>query len=529
MLSPAGVGVMAARSCDTARLPEPELPMTCLTWHLRPPRRLTRRLTRLAAAWVCTAAAAGLPGAAGAMPVAPVTGAPGGAAATTPAAALAPAALQVPPLAVQRRMLDNGLEVLSLPEGGSGSVSVQVWYRVGGKDDPAGRSGFAHLFEHLMFKATKHLKAEQFDRLTEDVGGENNAFTAEDVTAYQNLVPAHHLERLLWAEAERMSNLQVDDASFKSERAVVQEEFRQRVLASPYGLLFNAIEPNAFEQHPYRRPVIGSIEDLDAASLEDVRRFHATYYRPDNAILIVTGDFEPRQLDAWVDRYFGPLTRPATQIPRVQVAEPVRRSPRVVALQGPNVPLPAVVQIWQGPAANSADAPVWQVVQALLAAGDASRLNEALVYRQQVARSAGFSAQLNADAGYLMAYAIAAGQRTPQSLVAPLMREIERLARGPIPAAELDKVKTLLLTSAVNERQTPLGLGNLLGTAAINLGDAGQVNRELAQLQAVTAADVQRVLRQSVLGRPAVTLHYTQQRAAPAAPARTQTQTQAGG
>ena len=486
--------------------------MICLPWR----RRASRCLSSLGAAVACAWGPWAVPGVAAAEPA--TRAAPAVAASPSPASR-PPALLQVPPLALQRRVLAHGLEVLSQPAAGSGSVSVQVWYRVGGKDDPVGRSGFAHLFEHLMFKATKHLKAEQFDRLTEDVGGNNNAFTAEDVTAYQNVVPSHHLERLLWAEAERMSNLQVDEAGFKSERAVVQEEFRQRVLASPYGLLFNAIAPNAFEQHPYKRPVIGSIEDLDAASLADVRRFHATYYRPDNALLIVTGDFEPRQLDTWVERYFGPVARPATPIPRVQVAEPVRRSAKVVALQGPNVPLPAVVQIWQGPRADSPDAPVWQVVQGLLAAGDASRLNQALVYRQQVARAAGFSAQLNTDAGYLMAYAIAAGQRTPQSLVAPLMREIERLARGPVPAAELDKVKNLLLTAALNERQTPLGLGNLLGSAAINLGDPGEVNRDLARLQAVTAADVQRVLRQSVLGRPAVTLHYTQQQAAPAASA----------
>lgn len=435
------------------------------------------------------------------------------------AAAAQNAPLKVPPLAFSRRVLANGLEVLALPASGTGSVSVQVWYRVGGKDDPEGRSGFAHLFEHLMFKRTRYLQSEQFDRLTEDVGGNNNAFTAEDVTAYQNVVPANHLERLLWAEAERLAHLNVDEASFQSERAVVQEEFRQRVLASPYGLLFNAIAPNAFTEHPYRRPVIGSIEDLDAASLDDVRRFHATYYRPDNAILIVTGDFDPAQLERWVDQYFGVLTRPAQPIPRVTVKEPPRRQSKVVAVQGPNVPLPAALQIWQGPRADSADAAALEVAEALLAAGDSSRLNESLVYRQRVAQSAGFSVQLNTDAGFLMAYAIAAGQRTPQSLVAPLMREIERLARGPIPAAELDKAKTLLLTQALQLRETPLGLGNVLGSAAIELPDVRQVNEALPQLQAVSAADVQRVLKRYIVGRPAVTLHYTQQKAAPAVPA----------
>jgi zinc protease len=436
-------------------------------------------------------------------------------AATSSTAAASPA-LKVPPMTLLQRTLANGLQVVAQPGGASGSVSVQVWYRVGGKDDPVGRSGFAHLFEHLMFKRTKYLASEQFDRLTEDVGGNNNAFTAEDVTAYQEVVPSHHLERLLWAEAERMSNLDVDEANFKSERAVVEEEYRQRVLASPYGRLFEAIAPNAFDVHPYKRPVIGSIADLEAATLDDVVAFHSTFYRPDNAVLIVTGDFQPEQLNRWVDRYFGPLQHPASAIPRVTVKEPRRQANRSVALTGPNVPLPATLMLWQGPAAKHPDQAALKIAQALLSAGDSSRLNEALVYRQRVAQSAGFEALLYSDAGTVMAYAIAAGKQTPQALEAPLLAEIERLANGPIGAAELDKVRTQLLTAALTSRQTPLGRADAIGWAMIHFNDPQQANRELAELQAVTAADVQRVLRTWVVGRPRTTLHYTQAAAAPA-------------
>jgi zinc protease len=205
----------------------------------------------------------------------PASGAASAAPAAAPvvaAAAPRPAAsaIALAPLALRQRRLANGLQVVSLP-GGPGlsgaTVSVQVWYRVGGKDDPVGRSGFAHLFEHMMFKRTRNMPAEMFDRLTEDVGGQNNAFTAEDMTAYQSEVPSNHLERLLWAEAERLANLQVDQASFDSERKVVIEELRQRVLADPYGRLFNALPQQAFERHPYQRPVIGSEADLNAATL----------------------------------------------------------------------------------------------------------------------------------------------------------------------------------------------------------------------------------------------------------------------
>jgi predicted Zn-dependent peptidase len=226
-------------------------------------------------------------------------------AATTPATAAE--TLQVPRIDYRERKLGNGLTVLSVESHASPTVSVQVWYHVGGADDPEGKSGFAHLFEHMMFKGSKYMKSEQFDRLTEDVGGENNASTSEDVTAYQAVVPSNHLETLLWAEAERLLNLKVDEANFLSERAVVQEEYRQRILASPYGRFFEEMSTKPYLRHPYRRGVIGSIENLDAAAVADVVAFHATYYRPDNATLIVTGDFDPRQLDAWVDKYFGPI------------------------------------------------------------------------------------------------------------------------------------------------------------------------------------------------------------------------------
>jgi len=417
--------------------------------------------------------------------------------------------LQVPALAYTHRRLPNGLQVIALEDHGSPTVSVQVWYHVGSKDDPPGRSGFAHLFEHMMFKATRHLKNEQFDRLTEDVGGFNNAFTGDDVTGYEAVVPSNHLETLLWAEAERLSNLQVDQAAFDSERAVVQEEYRQRVLASPYGRFFNAVSSAPYLKHPYRRPGIGSIEELQAATLDDVVAFHRRFYRPDNATLVVAGDFDPQQLQAWVDRYFAPLPRPAEPIPRVDEAEPRWAVDRQLHEQGPNVPLPAVALVWQAPPVTSADSAALRVAEALLSAGESSRLNQSLVYRQRVASQAGFSADLRTGPGLLIAYAIAAGGHAPERLARELESELRRLARGPIAAAELAKVKTQLLTSALLQRETAHGKASALADAATVHGDPEQANRWLQQLQAVRATDVQRVLQRQLAGHK-VLLRYTQ-------------------
>ena len=419
-------------------------------------------------------------------------------------------ALNVAPVVFTERTLPNGLQVIAVPSRNSPTVSVHVWYHVGAKDDPAGRSGFAHLFEHLMFKGTRYLKPEQFDRMTADVGGSNNAFTSDDVTAYHEVVPSNHLEVLLWAEAERMSNLDVAEATLASERDVVKEEYRQSVLASPYGRFFNALPQAAYRVHPYQRPPIGSIEELDAATLADVVAFHRIYYRPDNATLVVAGDFDAKQLDGWVDQYFGPVARPALPLPRVTAVEPAWREDRRVSVTGPLVPLPAVALMWLAPKVTSADAPALQIAAALLSAGESSRLNQSLVYRQRIASQAGFSADLRAGPGLLTATAIAASGKPLAAVEAALLAEVQKLAREPVASAELAKIKTQVLTGALLARQTPDGLASAVADATVLEGAARQVNVTLVALLNVTAADVQRVLRRYVLGAHRVTVDYTQ-------------------
>jgi zinc protease len=432
-------------------------------------------------------------------------------AATVSPAPVAAAELDIPPVHYQQRTLPNGLQVLSVEDHGSPNVAVQMWYHVGSKDDPKGRTGFAHLFEHLMFKSTRHMHAEQMDRLTEDVGGANNASTGDDVTNYFEVVPANYLQTLLWAEAERLSSLNVDQPNFQSERAVVEEEYRQSVLANPYGKLFNAIDPNSYTVHPYRRPTIGSIEDLEAASLPDVIDFHRTFYRPDNATLIVAGDFDPKQLDAWVDQYFGWIPKPATPVPQVTALEPKRSEDKRYTETSPTAPLPAIAMTWLIPPAPAADTIPLQVAAALLSQGDSSRLYQALVYRSQIAQQVGADVDARVGPGLFTAYAILASGHQPAEAEKALRAEIEKLATQPIPADELAKVKTQLLTDQLTQRQTPMGLAFALGQATLIEGDPARVNTDLAALQKVSADDVQRVLRQYVTGAHSVTIDYLPQ------------------
>lgn len=423
----------------------------------------------------------------------------------------------VPPIEFHERVLPQGLRVITSVDRTTPNVTVQVWYGVGAKNDPPGRSGFAHLFEHMMFKATRDMPPEFMDRLTEDVGGMNNAFTQDDTTAFYEVIPSSQLQRLLWAEAERMNSLVVDKANFDSERQVVEEELRQRVLAAPYGRLFYYFLPQySFAVHPYQRSAIGSIEDLDAASLDDVQRFHATYYRPNNATLVVVGNFDPAQLNAWVDEYFGRLKNPQRPIPQVTAVEPSRTGPRTVTAYGPDVPLPAVAITWLAPKAASPDAAPLAVLDALLTAGKSSRLYDSLVYGKQIAEQVFSSADLRQQLGMFYVGAIAAAGHSPDEVQTALRAEVANLREHPVSAAELEIAKTQLLTREIRQRETIEGRANELAAAQVIEGAAARANTDIDDLAKVTPADVQRVAQTYLPDDKRVVIRYLSESQKPA-------------
>lgn len=433
-------------------------------------------------------------------------------AACQPAAKTPPPAktgLSIAPLSFTERTLPNGLRVYAMPDGSTASASVEVRYDVGGRDDPPGRSGFAHLFEHIMFKATANTPAEFFDRLTEDVGGINNASTSDDYTNYFETVPANHLERILWAEAQRMGSLVVDADNFKSEREVVKEEFRQSVLSSPYGKLFYLYLPQAFyDVHPYGRSVIGSIKDLDAATIEDVRQFHAAYYRPDNAVLVVSGNFDPKQLDAWVDTYFASIAKPARPLDRTQVTEPKRAAPKSVTVYEPNVPLPAVAISYLGPDARSPDYAAWIMMDAILSRGQSSRLYQSLVYEKKLASQVMTFQSDNQTRSAYSLIAILSEGKSPDDGVAALKAEIAKLRDADVSAAELDEARNELITAVLRGRETSDGRAGELAANVVLRGDPKAGDAMLAKLQTITAADIRAFAQKLLDDTSAVTIRY---------------------
>ena len=425
-------------------------------------------------------------------------------------AASAFAQVKVAPLNIKERTLANGLKVVSLQDNSSPTVAIHVWYNVGGKNDPLGKSGFAHMFEHMMFKSTKNMPNEKMDRLTEDVGGFNNASTADDFTNYYEVVPSNYLETLLWAESDRMVNLNVDDANFASERDVVKEEYRQGVLAQPYGQFNEYIGSLSYAVHPYKYGVIGNLDQLNAATSADARAFHAMYYRPDNAYLIVVGDFDQKQFDTWTDKYFGRLAKPSGSIPRVTEVEPERTKELRHVRTAPNVPFPAVAITYLGPPSNDADIPAFRIAESILSGGESSRLYQNLVYKQQIAQQAAFNADIRVDRSLLYFQAIAAQGKTAEAMEKSLLAELKMIQDSPVTANELAKAKNQLIAQAIRARENNDGKAIVIERAVAYQGDPKAVNSDIQKLQAVTAADVQRIMKKYFTDNNRVVIYYSQ-------------------
>jgi zinc protease len=414
----------------------------------------------------------------------------------TAAPALAADALKVTPpkLEVREHKLANGLDLLMYEDHSVPAATVELWYHVGSKDEKKGRSGFAHLFEHLMFKGSAHVGPEEHKDFIASIGGRYNATTDFDRTLYFQSFPSNYLERVLWMEADRMSSLNVSDENFKSERDVVKEERRLRVENPPFGRLFEVVLDKTFTTHPYKIEPIGSMADLDAATIQDVRDFHSLYYVPNNTTMVVSGDFNPEQVIRWTEQYFAPIPK-GRPIPRNVPKEPAQTAERRTVDYHPNSPLPAVVLTYHIPEAGQADTYALQVASNVLSAGESSRLYKRMVYEKQMAVAAGGDAILLEDPGVFFYYSILQGGQKPEDGEKELLAEAQRLRDEPVSEEELVKAKNQIISGLVFGRQTDQDKADSIGYAKVILDDVTYVNRQLAEFQKVTAADVQRVAR----------------------------------
>jgi len=404
------------------------------------------------------------------------------------------AAVRPPKLDYSMITLENGLKVVFLEDHSTPIVHAEIWYHVGSKNERPGRTGFAHLFEHMMFKGSKNVEPEGHPSWISSIGGQSNAYTNEDVTVFWQTVPAQYLPLVLWLEADRMASLRIEDKVFQTEREVVKEERRMRVESQPYGRLNEIVYEQAFTVHPYRHPTIGSMKDLEAASIEDVREFFRTYYVPNNATLVLVGDFDTTEATALVKQYLGRIPRSAKPVPRDIPKEPPQTKERRVTLEE-SWPLPAVVVAHHITFDGHPDSYPLHIASKVLSDGQSSRIYRRLVYEEQLALAAFGGGNIIEDPNLFFAVAIVQPGKSPEDAVNALNEELDRLMREPISAGELQQAKNQFARDYILGRESNKDKASQLGHAAVIHDDITTADGEFDIFMNTTAADVQRVAR----------------------------------
>ena len=397
-------------------------------------------------------------------------------------------------IAFERYTLPNGLTVILSPNQSTPRAAVDVWYHVGSKNEAKGRTGFAHMFEHVMFTGSGNVPYGMHDRLTEGVGGDNNGSTTNDRTNYFENVPANYIESALWMEADRMGFLldKLDSAKFVAQRDIVQNERRQGVDNQPYGRAFEILSVGLYpETHPYSWPVVGYMTDLQQATVEDVKDFFRLYYAPGNATVAIVGDFDPAQVKAWVAKYFGDLPK-GKPITRPTVAPPTITREKRYTFED-RVQVPRLYVAWPTIGTTHDDTHALNVLAQILSGSRTARLTKALVYDKQSATQANAFLSSNENTGEFLTILTPRPNHTLTELEATADSVIDRLKREGPTADELARALAGIEFQFVSGLQSNLGKAENLIEGAVFHGDPGHYRVEYAKLKAVTTADVKRV------------------------------------
>jgi zinc protease len=396
--------------------------------------------------------------------------------------------------------LNNGMDVILLENHKAPMITFQVWFRAGSRNDWWGKTGLAHVFEHLMFKGTEQVSREEFTRKIEEIGGDYNAFTSHDFAAYFENVASENIETPIRLEADRLQNLGFTEEEFKTEKMVVMEERRLRTQDQPQALLMEQVAATAFQSQPYRWPVIGWMGDLERMDYDDAMRFYRAYYDPANGIIVVVGDFQRERLLPLISEAFGKI--PSIGKPehyRYQDAPQLGERRVVVNRTTPG--LPYVVTAYHVPNLSDPDSYVLEVISAILSSGKSSRLYENLVRGKRLAISAGAEySLLSIDPPLFYFYAEPLPGKDPAQLEAALQAEIEKLQAEPVSLRELEKAKNQLEASFIFGQDSVFFQGMLLARYEF-VSTWEDIGKYIPAIRAVSAEDVQRVARKYFLNR----------------------------
>ena len=401
-------------------------------------------------------------------------------------------------IAFEQFTLPNGLRVIYSEDRSTPIVTVNLWYEVGSRNERAGRSGFAHLFEHMMFQGSAHVKKAEHNQLLERAGADFNGSTAEDRTNYFETVPSNRLNLALWLEADRMRSLAITEENFENQRQAVKEERRLRVDNQPYqgaftdGLTWPFDSTSCF---PYAHTVIGSMADLDAAKLPDVQAFFDTYYAPNNATLVVVGDFSPAELRRLVNQYFAGIpSHAAPETPRCDLA--AGKGPQRREVRDPKANLDAVLRIYRVPEHRNPDTGALELLDIILGQGESSRLNVSVVRRDKAAVATG--SLLNPfgsrnGPGVWVTYGIVNQGVSADRIDSLLAAQLDTIRANGVTAAELEKAKNLLRSGFIANRETTMGKAEELHHYLTFHDSIAEINTDLERVLAVTSDDLKRV------------------------------------
>ena len=403
--------------------------------------------------------------------------------------------------------LDNGLHVILHHDASAPVVITSVMYHVGAKDESPERTGFAHFFEHLLFEGTQNIKRGEWFKIVTSSGGTNNANTSDDRTYYYEIFPSNNLELGLWMESERLMHPIINQIGVDTQKEVVKEEKRTSYDNRPYGNILYAVKKHMFKNHPYRWTTIGSMEHIDASTLEEFQAFNKKFYLPNNAVLVVAGDFEKKQAKEWIQKYFGSIAKGEVSPKKTYIEEPISKTIKAT-YEDPNIQIPMLVASYRTPSMKSRDARVLDLISSYLSDGKSSKLYKKVVDDKKMALQIGAVGFSQEDYGMYILYGLPMGDFTTDDLLQEIDEEIVKIQTELISENDYQKLQNKFDNNFVNTNSTIEGVANNLATYYLLYKDVNLINTEIELYHSITREEIRAVAKKYLNPNQRLLLDY---------------------
>ena len=410
-------------------------------------------------------------------------------------------------VAFEEFTLDNGLHVILHQDKSAPVIITSVMYHVGTKNENPNRTGFAHFFEHLLFEGTENIGRGEWMKIVSGNGGTNNANTSVDRTYYYEVFPSNNLELAIWMEAERMLHPVINQIGVDTQKEVVKEEKRLKVDNQPYGNVIKVVKENLFIKHPYRWDIDGKMEHIDAATLEEFKAFNKKFYVPNNAVLVVAGNFETAQATTWIKKYFNPVKK-APAVEKISINEEPIAKTLQATFEDPNVQIPAIVAAYRVPSMKSKDARILELISTLLSEGKSSILYKKIVDDKKMALQVGAYTMQQEDYGMYILYGLPLGENTTASILKEIDEEILKLQTDLISERDFQKLQNKIENDFVNNNATVEGIAENLATYYLLYGDVNLINTNIKNYLSITREDIRNAAKTYLNSNQRLLLDY---------------------